>query len=82
MVFAKLRGFPYWPARVESKVEGTYYVYFFGTHETTALDMSNLLPFNDETKKKYGKIKRKFFAEGEFEELEQALNAVHAHHRV
>lgn len=65
MVFAKLRGFPYWPARVESKVEGTYYVYFFGTHETTALNISNLLPFNEETKKKYGKIKRKFFAEGE-----------------
>ncbi|XP_028968454.1 hepatoma-derived growth factor-related protein 2-like [Galendromus occidentalis] len=63
LVFAKLRGFPYWPARVESKVEGTYYVYFFGTHETTALNMSNLLPFNDETKKKYGRIKRKFFAE-------------------
>ncbi|XP_022657455.1 hepatoma-derived growth factor-related protein 2-like isoform X2 [Varroa jacobsoni] len=63
LVFAKLKNFPYWPARVESKVEGTYYVYFFGTHETTALNVSNLRPFNDETKKKYGHVKRKFFAE-------------------
>ncbi|OQR68972.1 hepatoma-derived growth factor isoform 2-like, partial [Tropilaelaps mercedesae] len=63
LVFAKLKNFPYWPARVESKVEGTYYVYFFGTHETTALNISNLRPFNDETKKKYGHVKRKFFAE-------------------
>ena len=37
LVFAKVRGFPYWPAQVDGTIQyssNTYPVVFFGTQET------------------------------------------------
>ncbi|KAG7268583.1 hypothetical protein CRUP_003192 [Coryphaenoides rupestris] len=59
LVFAKMKGYPHWPARIDELPEGAvkspsnkYQVFFFGTHETS----------------KFGKpTKRKGFSEGLWE---------------
>ncbi|GIY48939.1 zinc finger MYND domain-containing protein 11 [Caerostris darwini] len=37
LVYAKVKGFPYWPAKVIKKDEGVYDVRFFGAHHQRAL---------------------------------------------
>lgn len=74
LVFAKVRGYPPWPARVEQdpppgkKVpKNKYPILFFGTYETAVLAAKDLFPY-DKYKEKYGKQqKRKFFNEGLWE---------------
>ncbi|GBN20884.1 Hepatoma-derived growth factor-related protein 3 [Araneus ventricosus] len=74
LVFAKVRGYPPWPARVEPEAppgkkvpKNKYPILFFGTYETAVLAAKDLYPY-EQYKEKYGKQqKRKFFNEGLWE---------------
>lgn len=67
-VFAKVRGYPPWPARVESVEDSTpnkikYHVFFYGTAETAVCKVDDLFLYED-NKERFGKpIKRKGFSE-------------------
>ncbi|XP_071581169.1 PC4 and SFRS1-interacting protein isoform X2 [Temnothorax nylanderi] len=76
-VFAKVRGYPPWPAKVEkvndpNSKNARYSVYFYGTGETAVCKVEELYTYA-ENKEKYGKPnRRKFFHEG-IQQLEQEL---------
>ncbi|XP_076245523.1 JIL-1 anchoring and stabilizing protein isoform X2 [Calliopsis andreniformis] len=76
-VFAKVRGYPPWPAKVEKVIDPNskntkYSVYFYGTGETAVCKVEELYTYI-ENKAKFGKpLRRKFFHEGLLQ-LEQEL---------
>ena len=66
LVFAKVRGYPAWPARVTCPADKNctkFHVYFYGTYETAICRREELWLYDAGTKAKYGRQKRKFFAE-------------------
>ncbi|KAI3376414.1 hypothetical protein L3Q82_016429 [Scortum barcoo] len=70
LVFAKMKGFPHWPARVCKSDDGykkRVPVFFFGTHQIGHLLPENIVPFVG-NKMKYGSgVRIKGFAEGMWE---------------
>lgn len=77
-VFAKVRGYPPWPAKVEKVTDpnsknAKYSVYFYGTGETAVCKVEELYTYS-ENKAKFGNksLRRKFFHEG-LRQLEQEL---------
>uniref|UniRef100_H3C7M5 PWWP domain-containing protein n=1 Tax=Tetraodon nigroviridis TaxID=99883 RepID=H3C7M5_TETNG len=70
LVFAKMKGFPYWPARV-CKSEAGYKkrvpVFFFGTHQIGHLPPRNIVPYTGNKLKYGGGTFFKGFAEGMWE---------------
>ncbi|XP_014614622.1 PREDICTED: PC4 and SFRS1-interacting protein isoform X2 [Polistes canadensis] len=77
-VFAKVRGYPPWPAKVEkvsdpNSKNAKYSVYFYGTGETAVCKVEELFTYT-ENKAKFGNkaLRRKFFHEG-LQQLEQEL---------
>lgn len=61
-VFAKVRGYPPWPARIEGCADETpnkmkYHVYFYGTGETAVVKNQDVFDFV-ENKGKFGSVKK------------------------
>jgi len=74
LVFAKVKGFPAWPARVQGRQpSGKYGIFFYGTYETASLKASEIWPFNEDNASKFAtenQLKRKGYSEG----MEQIRN--------
>ncbi|XP_012285630.1 PC4 and SFRS1-interacting protein isoform X2 [Orussus abietinus] len=76
-VFAKVRGYPPWPAKIEGVIDANtknarYNVYFYGTGETAICKVDELYVYA-ENKDKFAKpSKRKRFTDG-LEQLEREL---------
>ncbi|XDV46713.1 hypothetical protein PO909_014543 [Leuciscus waleckii] len=69
IVFAKMKGYPFWPARIgEGKApRNKIPIFFYGTHSTTFLFPRDIAPYWP-NKEKYGRpIKRGGFEEGMWE---------------
>ncbi|XP_035667388.1 cell division cycle-associated protein 7-like [Branchiostoma floridae] len=69
-VFAKVRGYPAWPGRIEEdhpliqKSAKKHVVFFYGTHEVGTVSIKDLYPY-EEFKDKFGRpSNRRGFAEG------------------
>lgn len=73
-IFAKMKGYPHWPARIDDPPEGAvkppkgkYPIFFYGTHETAFLGPKDVYCYQ-KWKAKYGKPnKRASFNEGLWE---------------
>uniref|UniRef100_G3N5A5 PWWP domain-containing protein n=1 Tax=Gasterosteus aculeatus TaxID=69293 RepID=G3N5A5_GASAC len=70
LVFAKMKGFPHWPARIFKPDNGNkkrVLVFFFGTHQIGQVLLKNIVPFVG-NKMKYGcGVRSKGFSEGMWE---------------
>lgn len=75
LVFAKVKGYPPWPAKIIKIEKKKYNVYFYGTGETANVKLEDLFVYSD-TKDKYATekiMKRKGFKEAIIQ-IESALN--------
>lgn len=63
LIFAKMKGYPYWPARIETTAKELiakkkYNILFYGTHDTSVLKVDQLIPYNEETRQTHGQKRR------------------------
>ncbi|CAM1312766.1 HDGFL3 (predicted), partial [Pycnogonum litorale] len=71
-IFAKVRGYPHWPARINGESFGTaknikYPIFFYGTYETAQLGPKDIFPY-EKFKERFGiQLKRKFFSQALWE---------------
>ena len=68
-VFAKVKGYPPWPAQVlaQASKSTAFRVYFFGTYENANVKKNDLWPYNQENITKFGGanvLKRKGYQQG------------------
>jgi len=67
LVFAKVKGYPPWPARITGLgSKDRYKIYFYGTYEIATVKGEDIWPYNPETKAKFApkNLKRKGYSEG------------------
>lgn len=67
LVFAKVKGYPPWPARITGIVgKDRFKVFFYGTYETATLKSEDIWHYSAETKEKFApkNLKRKGYPEG------------------
>ncbi|XP_052866007.1 PC4 and SFRS1-interacting protein-like [Anopheles cruzii] len=75
LVFAKVKGYPPWPAKITRIDKSKYNVYFYGTGETANIKVEDLFPF-EESKGKFATdkiMRRKGFKEAMLQ-IEAALS--------
>ncbi|XP_061726448.1 PC4 and SFRS1-interacting protein isoform X2 [Cydia pomonella] len=64
-IFAKVKGYPAWPARVQKQNGKKYFVYFYGTGETANLPPNMIFDYAENKDKFLNKsVKRKDFNDG------------------
>ena len=72
LVFAKLKGYPAWPARITSVSSSKYKVFFYGTFETATLKNEDIWYFTEERAENWeNKYKKK---KGYLEGMDQIRN--------
>ncbi|KAH8278731.1 hypothetical protein KR018_008046 [Drosophila ironensis] len=74
LVFAKVKGYPAWPAKITKYNNKKYNVYFYGTGETANIKLEDLFPYAD-NKKKFAtdkNMKRGKFSDA-IDQIESAL---------
>ncbi|KAJ6643145.1 Hepatoma-derived growth factor [Pseudolycoriella hygida] len=71
-VFAKVKGYPPWPAKITSIDKKKYKVFFYGTGETANLKLEDCFHYL-ETKAKYSNVKRPNFQIA-IDQIEEAIN--------
>ncbi|EDW39310.1 GL14025 [Drosophila persimilis] len=74
LVFAKVKGYPAWPAKITKYINKKYNVYFYGTGETANIKIEDLFPYV-ENKEKFAtdkNMKRAKFSEA-MDQIESAL---------
>jgi len=67
LVFAKVKGYPAWPARVTGKtLGGKYSVFFYGTFEVGNMKPEEVWPYNEKTRERFGPVnmRKKWYSEG------------------
>jgi len=67
LVFAKVRGYPAWPARVMAVISsGKYSVFFYGTYEVGNIKPEQMWPYNKTNLDKFGPPNKhkKWYSEG------------------
>ena len=67
LVFAKVRGYAAWPARVTGLAgSGKYSVFFYGTYEVGNIKPENMWPYNEKNLDKFGppNMRKKCYSEG------------------
>lgn len=75
LVFAKVKGYPPWPAKITRIDKTKYNVYFYGTGETASIKLEDLFPY-EASKEKFATekiMKRKGFKEAMIQ-IESALS--------
>ena len=56
LVFAKMKGYRPWPAKITAMENGKITVFFYGTYESGQVVDKNIWIFSATTKEKFGKV--------------------------
>jgi len=66
LVFAKVRGYPAWPARITGTAWGKYIVFFYGTYEVGSMKPEEMWPYNQKNLDRFGppNMRKKGYSEG------------------
>jgi len=69
LVFAKVRGYPAWPARITGTAWGKYIVFFYGTYEVGSMKPEEMWHYNQKNLDRFGppNMRKKGYSEGLYE---------------